>query len=59
MIQSMTVADFVRGLREIDPERAEIVRRVFREYAAGQLVRVIAERLNAEGIAGACGALWI
>ncbi|WP_347717844.1 recombinase family protein [Sphingomonas sp.] len=55
----MTVADFVRGLREIDPERAEIVRRVFREYAAGQLVRVIAARLNAEGIAGACGALWI
>jgi site-specific DNA recombinase len=42
--------DLVRGLREIDPEPAEIVTRIFQEYAAGQSARAIAGRLNAEGV---------
>lgn len=40
----------VAGLREIDPERAQIVRRIFREYAEGASPRVIAGRLNSEGV---------
>ncbi|HEY7810952.1 MAG TPA: recombinase family protein [Allosphingosinicella sp.] len=49
---------FVRGLREIDIEEAAVVRRIFKEYAAGQSVRAIAERLNAEGVPGPRGKLW-
>lgn len=41
---------FVAGLREIDQERAELVRRIFREYAAGDSPKTIATRLNIEGI---------
>lgn len=37
------------GEREIDPEKAEIVRRIFREYAEGNSPRAIASRLTAEG----------
>lgn len=40
----------IPGLREIDPERAEIVRRIFREYAAGRSARQISAALNSEGI---------
>jgi DNA invertase Pin-like site-specific DNA recombinase len=47
-----------RGLREVDDEQAEIVRRIFREHAAGQSARSIASRLNAEGIKGPRGGLW-
>jgi site-specific DNA recombinase len=42
--------ELVRGLREIDEDQAEIVRRIFREFAAGQSPRAIAERLNADGV---------
>ena len=49
---------FVRGLREIDPDQATIVRRIFREYAAGQSARQIAERLNTEGVRGPRGGPW-
>ncbi|UYY60134.1 recombinase family protein [Sphingomonas sp. S2-65] len=48
----------VRGLRAIDDEKAEIVRRIFREYAAGQSPRAIATALNAEGIPGPRGGTW-
>ncbi|MBV9840915.1 MAG: recombinase family protein, partial [Sphingomonadaceae bacterium] len=49
---------FIRGLREIDPEQADIVRRIFGEYAAGQSARAIAERLNVERVPGPRGGLW-
>jgi site-specific DNA recombinase len=49
---------FVRGLRAIEPDQAEVVRRIFREYAAGQSARQIAERLNSEGVPGPRGGLW-
>ncbi|MBW4329876.1 recombinase family protein [Stakelama sp. CBK3Z-3] len=48
----------VRGLREIDPEQAAVVRRVFAEYADGLSPKRIAERLNAEGIPGPRGTRW-
>ncbi|AMK18740.1 recombinase family protein [Sphingobium sp. MI1205] len=48
----------VRGLREIDTEKADIVRRIFAEYAAGRSPRQIAARLTADGVPAPQGALW-
>ena len=46
------------GERELDPEQAEIVRRIFGEYAAGMVPRTIAQSLNREGVASPRGGLW-
>ncbi len=46
------------GEREIDGKQAEIVRRIFAEYAAGISPRRIARGLNAEGITAPRGGLW-
>ena len=35
---------------EVDPPAAEIVRRLFREFASGESGRNIAVKLNAEGV---------
>jgi site-specific DNA recombinase len=48
----------IRGERAINPIEAEIIRRVFRAFAAGISPRAIARRLNDEGIPGPDGALW-
>ncbi len=48
----------VRGLREIDPDRAQIVLRIYREYAAGKSALAIAKGLNADGIPGPRGGIW-
>ena len=48
-----------RGDREITEHEAEIVRRIFKEFAAGDAPRTIAKRLNVEGVAGPQGAPWI
>jgi DNA invertase Pin-like site-specific DNA recombinase/GrpB-like predicted nucleotidyltransferase (UPF0157 family) len=48
----------VRGLREIDEAQADIVRRIFTEYAAGRSPVAIARQLNAEGIPGPRGSSW-
>jgi DNA invertase Pin-like site-specific DNA recombinase len=48
----------IRGLRDIDPEKADIVRRIFTEYAGGISPLAIARRLNAEGVPGPRGTLW-
>ncbi|WP_235399180.1 recombinase family protein [Sphingomonas sp. SRS2] len=50
--------EVIRGLREIDPDQAVIVRRIFTEYADGSNARAIALRLNADGIAGPSGGTW-
>ena len=50
--------ELVRGERSINEAEAEIVRRVFREFAAGTSPRAIARRLNEDGIPGARGRLW-
>jgi len=47
-----------RGYRVIDPAQAEVVRRIFRDYAAGVAPRAIAFALNHEGIPGPRGAAW-
>jgi len=46
------------GERQINPVEAEIVSRIFAEFANGQSPRAIAKRLNAEGIPGPGGRPW-
>ena len=46
------------GERRIIPGEADIVRRIFRDYAAGRSARTIARELNAERIPGPGGRLW-
>ena len=48
----------LRGLRQIDADQAEIVRRIFAEYADGQSPRAITKRLNDEAIPGPRGDGW-
>ena len=46
------------GDREIVPEEASIVRRIFSDYRAGASPKQIAKALNAEGVRGPRGAVW-
>jgi site-specific DNA recombinase len=48
----------IRGERTINQAEAEIVRRVFREFAGGHSPRAIARRFNDERVPGPDGALW-
>ena len=47
-----------RGLREVDPAQAMVVRRIFSEFAAGRSPIAIARDLNEERLAGPRGGLW-
>jgi len=46
------------GEREIVDEEATVIRRIFRDYAAGASPKQITKALNKEGIPGPQGALW-
>ncbi len=46
------------GTLVIEPQEAEIVRRIFREYLSGKGVVTIANRLNADGIVTRYGNQW-
>ncbi|MEA3389398.1 MAG: recombinase family protein [Pseudomonadota bacterium] len=46
------------GHRKINEEEAAIIRRIFQEYAAGDAPRLIAQRLNADGIPSPRGTEW-
>jgi len=46
------------GEREIDPDQAAIVIRIFNEFANGVSPRIIATRLNQDGIPGPRGGYW-
>jgi site-specific DNA recombinase len=48
----------IRGDREIVPEEADIVCRIFREFASGKSPKAIAVELNKEGIPGPLGRAW-
>lgn len=47
-----------RGLREVDQDQAEVVRRIFESYAKGMSCRAIAIALNEDGIASPSGRKW-
>jgi site-specific DNA recombinase len=46
------------GEREIVPEEADVIRRIFKQYLAGAPPRQIAKDLNRDGLRGPRGALW-
>jgi site-specific DNA recombinase len=46
------------GDREIVPSEAEVIRRIFRDYAAGVSPKALAKQLNAERCPGPGGAPW-
>ena len=48
----------VNGVREIDEEQAEVVRRIFTEYADGRTLQEIVADLNRDGIPSPGGSLW-
>lgn len=50
--------DPIRGDREINEAEANVVRRIFREFAAGIGPRTIARTLNEKGVPGPAGKLW-
>jgi site-specific DNA recombinase len=50
--------EVVRGLLEIDQQKADVVRRIFSDFASGLSSGEIAIRLNDEGIPGPRGGEW-
>ncbi|EAP90301.1 Site-specific recombinase and resolvase superfamily protein [Oceanicaulis alexandrii HTCC2633] len=48
----------INGLREIDPDKAEIVQRIHHEFDAGRTTFEICKTLNAEGVPSPKGKLW-
>ncbi len=48
----------IRGDLVVDDAKAEVIRRVFRDYAAGMSPRTIAARLNKEGVPGPRCSAW-
>ena len=50
--------DGKNGRREVDPDQAEVVRRIFREYLEGRTPLDIAKGLNADGLPGPRGKPW-
>jgi hypothetical protein len=48
----------VRGERKINEAQAVVVRRIFREFAAGKSPRAIATDLNRDAIPGPFGRSW-
>ena len=47
-----------RGGRRIDPDQAEVVRRIFADYLAGISPKAIATSLNREGVPSPSGRTW-
>lgn len=50
--------EFERGLRQIAPTEAAIIRRIFEDYARGQSPLAISKALNAEAVTGPSGTIW-
>ena len=48
----------IRGDRTINPVQAEVVRRIFQNYAAGKSAKRIAVELNREGVEAPSGGDW-
>lgn len=50
--------ELIRGERQINPDEAQIIRRIFSEFASGKSPRAIATDLNKDGIAGPMNRAW-
>ena len=49
---------YINGLREIDDEKAAIVRRIYEEVASGIKPSQVCKSLNADGIPAPSGGIW-
>ena len=56
--QPLPDGTFTTGDRVIDEQQADIVRRIFQEYASGFSPRAIAAKLNHDQISGPAGTAW-
>ena len=48
----------IRGVRRVNEDQAEVVREIFRRFAAGESAKAISERLNARGVRSPKGGRW-
>jgi hypothetical protein len=58
VVKTLNGGTVTTGEREIDPEQAAVVGRIFRDFVAGVSPEAIVKALNREGIAGPFGGSW-
>lgn len=58
MVRRFENGEVTTGEREVVPEEAGVIRRIFKDYLAGVSPKQIAKALNAEKTPGPQGALW-
>jgi site-specific DNA recombinase len=58
VVKTLNAGTVTTGEREVVPEEARIVERIFREFIAGVSPKQIAMNLNREGVAGPFGGAW-
>jgi len=51
--------ELIKGLRQINPKQASVVRQIYDQYAAGATLNYICEGLNRQGIPAPKGGLWV
>jgi DNA invertase Pin-like site-specific DNA recombinase len=58
VVKALNAGIVTTGEREIDPEQAAVVERIFRDFVAGMSPEAIVKALNREGVAGPFGGSW-
>jgi hypothetical protein len=58
VLKTLNAGTVTTGEREIDPEQAAVVERIFRDFVAGVSPKQIAKNLNRGGLAGPFGGSW-
>ena len=58
VLKTLNAGTVTTGEREIDPEQAAVVERIFRDFVAGVSPKQIAKNLNRKAIAGPFGGAW-
>lgn len=58
VVKTLNAGTVTTGEREIEPDEARIVERIFRDFIAGISPKQIAKNLNREGVAGPFGGAW-
>src|SRR5512145_3267455 len=58
VVKALNAGTVTTGEREIDPEQAAVVERIFRDFVAGVSPEAIVKALNREGIVGPFGGSW-
>jgi site-specific DNA recombinase len=58
VVKALNAGTVTTGEREVAPEEAGIVERIFQDFIAGVSPKQIAKNLNREGVAGPFGGAW-